>query len=160
MTTSRWAAGGGPARRRIARGAAAALSVAAAAGALAYLRDPPWLLHYTSGLRSWEVAADGTRLRSSGPHASLFVPADAREVRLRLRTTFEGPDDPPIAISIDLDDVSAERVVLAGPEWREVLIRLPRAGTRRVRRLDLRADRTRDGNRAFQLGEVTLGPVR
>ncbi len=147
-------------RRWIARGAALALSVAALAGALAYLRDPPWLLHYTSGLRGWEIAADGTRVRSAGPHASLFVPADAREVRLRLRTTFEPPEDGPIVISIALDDVPAERVVLSGPGWREAAIRLPPAGTRRVRRLDLRADRARDGNRAFQLGEVTLDPAR
>ncbi|MEO8521931.1 MAG: hypothetical protein ABI603_11235, partial [Acidobacteriota bacterium] len=100
------------------------------------------------------------RVRWAGGHASFFVPSDAQAVQLRLRTTFDSPGDWPITVSVALDDVPAERVVLSDPAWREVVIRLPPGATRRVRRLDLRADRARDGNRAFELAEVTLNPRR
>ncbi len=136
------------------------LVLVACIGLLGYLRDPAWLRDYSSGLRGWETAADGALVRWAGAHASFFVPSDAQAVRLRLRTTFDSPGDWPITVSVALDDVPAERVVLSDPAWREVVIRLPPRATRRVRRLDLRADRARDGNRAFELAEVTLNPRR
>ncbi len=52
------------------------LVLAGIAGALAYLRDPPWLDHMESGFRRWETAADGTRYRWTAGHASFFVPAE------------------------------------------------------------------------------------
>lgn len=136
------------------------LILAACIGLLGYLRDPPWLLDYSSGLRGWETAADGARVRWAGAHASFFVPSDAKAVQLRLRTAFDRPGDWPMTVSVALDDVPAERVALSDSTWRTVTIRLPPGTTRRVRRLDLRADRARDGNRAFALGEVTLDPPR
>lgn len=137
-----------------------ALVLVACVGLLGYLRNPPWLRDYSSGLRAWETAADGARVRWAGAHASFFVPSDAQAVQLRLRTTFDSPGDWPITVSVALDDVPAERVVLSDPAWREVVIRMPAGATRRFRRLDLRADRVRDGNRAFELAEVTLNPRR
>lgn len=136
------------------------LVLLACIGLLGYLRDPAWLRDYSSGLRGWETAADGARVRWAGAHASFFVPSDAQAVQLRLRTTFDRTGDWPITVAVALDDVPAERVVLSDPAWRTVMIRLPPGTTRRVRRLDLRADRARDGNRAFELGEITLDPPR
>lgn len=127
------------------------LAVAAVAAALAYLRDPPWLLAYSSGFTAWEVAEDGARVRWAGAHASFFVPSDSRDLRLRLRTTFDRPDDWPVTVSVTLDDVPVDRLVLSDGAWRESTIRLPPRGSRRVRRVDIRSDRTRPDHRALQL---------
>jgi hypothetical protein len=135
---------------------ASVLALLAVAGVLAYLRDPPWLLTMSSGMRDWETGPDGTRFRWAAPHASFFVRADAREMRLRLRTTFDRPDEWPIAVSISIDDEPVDRLLLSDPSWRESVVRLPARGGRRVRRVDVRADRAREDNRAVQLGEVVL----
>ena len=130
---------------------ASAVALLVLTGVLAYLRDPPWLLTMSSGLRDWETASDGTRFRWAATHASFFVRADARDMRLRLRTTFVRPDEWPIAVSISIDDEPVDRVVLADPSWQESVVRLPARGSRRVRRVDVRADRAREDNRAVQL---------
>ena len=129
-----------------------ALSLAGAA--LAYLRDPPWLLATTSGLGGWETGRDSTRYRWTNGHASFFVPADWTAIELPLRATFESPADWPIAATVTIDDRPADRVVLSDDSWRHLLIRLPPRPTRRVRRIDIRLDRTRDGNLGVQLGEI------
>jgi hypothetical protein len=74
-------------------------------------------------------------------------------MRLPLRTTFDRPDEWPIAVSITLDDEPADRVVLADAAWNERVIRLPPPGSRRVRRVDIRSDRARDDNHAVRWGE-------
>ena len=51
------------------------------AAALAYLRDPPWLIDQASGLRGWEQPIGEPRYRWSGGHASFFVPRGCRHVR-------------------------------------------------------------------------------
>jgi hypothetical protein len=112
----------------IRRSLALLVTLALAGAALAYLRDPPWLLATASGLRGWGTDRDGTRYRWTGGHASFFVPA--------------------------IDDRPADRVVLADDSWRRLVVRLPPQGTRRVRRIDILLDRTRDGNRGVQLGEI------
>jgi len=121
---------------------------------LAYLHDPPWLLSTTSGMRSWERDASGARMRWMGGHASFFVPADARSIEIPVRTTFERPDDWPIAVSVSIDDRPANRIVLTDAAWRRVVLIMPSRSSRRVRRIDLRMDRTRDDNRAAAVGEV------
>lgn len=136
---------------RMRRGLVVLTLTAAAVVTVAYLRDPPWLLQYSSGLREWETAGDGSRVRRAGAHASFFVPSGARDLRLRVRTTFEGPTDWPMTVSVTLDDVPVDRLVLSDGAWRESVIRLPPRGSRRVRRVDIRSDRTRDDNRAIQL---------
>ena len=141
------------------RFALAILACLAVAAVLTYLRDPPWLATLSSGFRNWETAADGTAFRWAGAHASLFVPSNARSLRIPLRTTFDQPGDWPITVSITIDDEPVDRLVLTDPGWRESRIRLPPPGSRRVRRVDLRTDRTRDDNRAVQVGRITLGQV-
>jgi hypothetical protein len=136
------------------------LAAFALAGALAYLRDPPWLLGMTSGLRGWETARDGQRVRWAGAHASFFVPSNAESVRIPLRTTFDRVGEWPIAVAISVDDRPAGRLILSDTAWRESVIRLPPPGSRRVRRIDIRADRARDDNHAVQLGEITIGAAR
>jgi hypothetical protein len=126
---------------------------------LGYLRDPVWLANQSSGLRNWETAADGTEFQWAGAHASMFVAANARDVRIPLRTTFDRTGDWPITVSITIDDEPVDRVVLSDPGWRESRIRLPAPGHRRVLRVDIRSDRTRDDNRAVQVGRVRLGKV-
>jgi hypothetical protein len=121
---------------------------------LGYLRDPPWLTGMTSGLRNWERSNDGTLFRWAGAHASFFVPSGAHAIDIPLRTTFDDPADQPIVITVTLDDRPVDRVVLQDAAWRHSLIRLPKPGNRRVRRVDIRADRTRDDNHAVQVGEI------
>jgi hypothetical protein len=138
----------------IRRSLALLVTLALAGAALAYLRDPPWLLATASGLRGWGTDRDGTRYRWTGGHASFFVPADWTTIELPLRATFESPADWPIAATVTIDDRPADRVVLADDSWRRLVVRLPPQGTRRVRRIDILLDRTRDGNRGVQLGEI------
>lgn len=135
---------------------AALLLAGALAAALWYLRDPPWLPGMTSGIGRWETAADGTRFRWMGGHASLFVPSGARTAEIPLRTTFDGPGDWPVVVSIALDDRPVERVILADGAWRYAVVRLPPPGGRRVRRIDIRVDRTRDDDRGAAIGEIRI----
>jgi hypothetical protein len=130
-----------------------AAAVIAAAG---YLRDPPWLLSMTSGLRSWESDRDGRKFRWMGGHASLFVPSVARAVEIPLHTTFDSPADWPVTVDLAIDDRPGDRLVLSDREWHTILLRLPPAGSRRVRRIDIRVDRTRGDNRGAAVGELTI----
>ena len=128
---------------------------AAVLASLAYLRDPPWLLSVTSGMRPWETDADGRRFRWMGGHASLFVPSDARVVTIPLRTTFAAGDTA-VTATISIDDRPVDRIVLDDPQWHPSSVRLPSRSTRRVRRIDIRVDRTRDDNRGAAVGEVAI----
>ena len=128
----------------------------AVVGAAAYLRDPPWLISVSSGMRGWEIDATGARVRWTGGHASFFVPADARTIELPLRTTFDRPDDWPITVSVAIDDRPADRLVLDDGRWHRAVLIMPPRGSRRVRRIDIRTDRTRDDNRGAALGEVVI----
>ena len=136
------------------RAFAAAAAVAAIAAVLAYLRDPPWLASVESGLRGWESAADGTRFRWTDGHASFFVPAAAAEIAIPLRATFDAPGDPPILVTIAIDDRPADELVLRDSQWTTRRLRLPPPGSRSLRRIDIRADRVRPGNRGVQVGTV------
>ena len=131
------------------------LAAALAAG-LWYLRDPPWLLETTSGIGRWETAADGTRFRWMGAHASLFIPAGAHAAEIPLRTTFDRPGEWPVTVSVSIDDRPADRFVLSDPGWRYVVVRLPPPARRRVRRIDIRVDRTREDNRGAAIGEIRM----
>jgi hypothetical protein len=130
--------------------------VAAAAALLGYLRDPPWLLSTTSGLRGWETDPGGTRFRWMGGHASVFVPSSARAVELPVRTTFDSPGDWPITVTVAIDDRMSDRIVLSDAEWHSMVLRLPPARGRKVRRLDIRLDRTRDDNYGAAIGELRI----
>ena len=130
--------------------------VASVAGALAYLRDPPWLDRMESGFRRWETATDGTRYRWTAGHASFFVPATATAIVIPTRTTFDDPGQPPILVSIAIDDRPADEFVLRDDGWRTHELLLPPPGRRRLRRIDVRVDRLRQGLRGVQVGEVRV----
>jgi hypothetical protein len=130
-----------------------ALLIASACGGLWYLRDPAWLLTQTTGLRSWERAADGTRFRWSGGHASFFVPSDERIVRIPVATTFDDRGSEPMVVTFTIDGSRAGRVLLTDGAWQEVTLSMPPRESRRVRRVDVRTSVTREGNHGVQLGE-------
>lgn len=140
-------------RRRLILATVGALALVAA---LAYLRDPPWILSMTSGMREWETAADGTRYRWTGGHASFFVPSDAGSVEIPVRTTFDAAKAWPVVVTVTLDDRPADRIVLTDAAWRRSLIRLPPPRGRRARRIDLRVDRMRDDNHGVAIGELRI----
>ena len=122
---------------------------------LGYLRDPSWLLSTTSGMRAWETDVDGSRVRWMGGHASLFVPASARAVEIPMRTTFDSGDWP-VTVTVAVDDRMTGRIVLSDDEWHSMLVQLPTGGRRRVRRVDIRLDRTRDDNHGAAIGELRI----
>ena len=127
---------------------------AAVVAALAYLRDPPWLLNLTSGLSPWETDAEGIRYRWTRGRASFFVPADAGEIALRLRSIKDTPADWPITATIAIDGRPADRIRIDDEQWQTVRFRLPPRGTRAVRRIDISLDRLRAGQRGLQLALV------
>ena len=125
------------------------------AALVAYLRDPPWLANVTSGLSDPEQDPSG-EYRWTGGRASFFVPSDARSIRLSLRAMKDTPTDWPINVTITLDDRTVELVRLADETWHDLRLRLPPAGSRRVRRVDLKLDRLRSGRRGVQLRGPTV----
>jgi len=124
--------------------------------ALWYLRDPAWVAGQTTGMWDWERAADGTRYRWANSNASFFVPSDASEARVRLSTTFDEHGSEPMVVSVSVDDVRCARVLLTAPEWHEIVIPLPPRGSRRERRIDVRANRARDELHAVRISDVQL----
>jgi hypothetical protein len=142
-------------RRRVSIGVAALLVLAA----LAYLRDPPWLISQTTGLRNWEQRGGEPPYRWSGGHASFFVRSDAGAVEIPVSTTFDAQDARPMMVTVSVDDTVAARVVLTDAGWKRIAVALPPAGSRRVRRIDVKTSVTRDGNHGVRLGEVVV-PAR
>ncbi len=135
-------------RRRI---VSVALIAAALLGGLAYLRDPPWLLHVTSGLSKPERDESGVQFRWTRGHASFFVPADASAVVLTIRSLNDSPGDRPITVTITVDDRPVQIVSFQDESWRDVTFQLPPPGSRRSRRIDLKLDRLRSHHRGVQL---------
>lgn len=129
------------------------LFIAVLVAALAYLREPSWLAGVDSGFRSWETGADGRRYRWTNGHASFFVPASAVNIEIPIRTTF-GPGDPAVLVAISIDDRPADRFILRDDQWLARKIRMPQPGSRRLRRIDIKVDRLRPGNRGLQISEV------
>ena len=141
------------------RRASLAVFVVGVAGALWYLRDPPWLAEQTTGLRGWQRGPDGTAYRWSGAHASFFVPSEAKQVRIPLATIFDPRQpqgDEPMLVTLTIDDQRAGRALLASPRPETVTIDVPPRGSRRVRRVDVRTNRTREGNYGVMIGPVSM----
>ncbi len=136
------------------RWAVVLVSLMTVGATLAYLRDPPWLARMTSGMRPWATAADGTRYRWAGSHASFFVPSTATLVRIPMRATFDAAGDWPITATISIDDRAADRLTMHDDRWRTIELRLPPGGSRKHRRIDISLDRTRHDNHGVQLGEI------
>jgi hypothetical protein len=139
------------------RRALAALAIAAMAAAIAYLRDPPWLVHMESGFRGRQTGPDGIRYRWTDGHASFFVPVAATSLTIPIRAAFEQPGDPPVLVSLAIDDRPADAFVLKDDRWVARRLRMPPPGSRKHRRIDVRVDRLRGGNRGVQIGEVEQG---
>jgi hypothetical protein len=133
-----------------------AVVLLAIAGGILYLRDPPWLIAYTTGLRAWERTQDGTAFRWSAAHSSFFVPADAGMVLLPVSTTFDAGADQPMLVTVAIDDVRVSRVLLEDAEWKHLTFTLPNPGSRRIRRIDVRASVPRGGYRRFRIGELKV----
>lgn len=125
-------------------------------GALWYLRDPAWLADQTTGLRGWQRAADGTRYRWSGRHASFFVTSDATRIMVPVATTFGTPADRPMVVTLSIDNERGARVLLTNASWMPVALAMPPRGSRRVRRIDVRTNVTREGNYGVMIGEVMV----
>ena len=135
--------------------------VALVAGALAYLRDPPWLERLTFGMREWREE-DGVRFRWTWGHATWFVRSDAREMTLLLRSVFPSDSDRPVTVTVSADDRPITIVTLDDPSrWTRAVVLLPRRATgRRVRRIDLRVSRTvGEGNYGVQLNYLGSGSL-
>jgi hypothetical protein len=132
------------------------VTVMALALLLGWLRDPSWLSGMTSGLGPWTRDDAGVAGRWTGGRASFFIPADARVVRIPIRTVFHDPSDWAVVVSIGIDGRPADRLELDSAEWRTVEIQLPPRGSRRYRRIDVHVDRLRTGERGVFLGEVEL----
>jgi hypothetical protein len=139
--------------RRIVVSIAAALAVVAA---LAYLRDPPWLISQASGLHEWLHPPGQPRYRWSGGHASFFVRADIGTFDIPVSTTFDLPEDAPMMVTVSVDGNTAARVVLTDASWQRVRVALPPQGSRRVRRIDVRTNVTRDNNRGVRVAEIAI----
>lgn len=143
------------------RATIAAAALTALVALLAYLRDPPWLIHVSSGFRAWRVDGAGLRYRTMTGHGSFFIPADATAVTLAVSAPFDSPSDWPITATFFVDDKPADRLVLDDDGWHTLTIRLGQPATRRVRRIDIRTDRTRSGNRGLLVSEPQLtAPTR
>lgn len=134
------------------------VAIALVGASLWYLRDPAWLISYSSGLHPREVAEDGRSFRWTKGHASFFVPADAHRIMLPLRSLKESDADWAITAMVTIDDRVADRLTFRDQEWHELSLRLPPRGNRRVRRIDIKLDRVRSRLRGVQLGEVQIQP--
>jgi hypothetical protein len=135
-----------------------AVACAVAVGALAYLQDPPWLIDQTSGLRAWERPAGQPAFRWSGGHASFFVRADVGVFDMPDSTTFHDRDGRPMMVTVSVDDELVARVVLTDGSWTRVHVVLPPPGRRRVRRIDVRTNVTREGNHGVRIGALEFAP--
>ena len=133
-----------------------AVVVLGLAAGIWYLRDPPWLISYTTGLRAWQRAEDGTAFRWSTSHASFFVPADAGALLIPVSTTFGAAGDKPMVVTVTIDDDRAARVLLEDAQWKQVTVPLPKPGRRRVRRVDIRTSVTRDDYVGVRVGELKV----
>ncbi len=127
-----------------------------AIAALAYLRDPEWLIRVESGFRGWETGSDGRRYRWTDGHASFFVRSDGSAIDIPIRTSVAASSNIPVTVTLTIDDRLADRLVLTDDGWHRVEVQVPPRGARRVRRIDIRVDRTKDGNRGVQIGEVQV----
>ncbi|MEO7788953.1 MAG: hypothetical protein ABIX28_05190 [Vicinamibacterales bacterium] len=123
--------------------------------ALAYLRDPAWLINLDTGFRPWEQTSDGTRYRWTGGRASFFIPSTATSIDLPVRTTF-APGEWPVTVTITVDDQPAVTAELRDEGWHRLTFNLAGRTSRRVRRIDIHVDRTRAGNRGVAVGELQL----
>jgi hypothetical protein len=131
-------------------------------GALAWLRDPPWLLRVSSGFGSWQEDESGRRCRwTTRSHASFYVPSDAGQVTLPLRLGIARPDGGPVEASVAIDGRVFATVVLDDPlRWVPVTFTLPaRPPAHRAVRIEIFVARLlRRQGLGIQVGEPAIRP--
>ena len=59
-------------------------------------------------------------------------------------------------VSVTVDDRPAGAILLRDPEWVTIHVPLPPPGARRVRRIDVRTNITREDNHGVKIGEVQV----
>jgi hypothetical protein len=94
------------------------------------------LEHFGIGVSPrWETADDGSRYRWAGTRSSVFVPAQARAFKVRLRAPGAGDS---VQVELRLDGRTADRIRVDADSWTTVTELLPEAKARvRFIRLDL-----------------------
>ena len=130
-----------------------AATMAILIGAVYWLRDPAWLATVESGFGQWQVDAEQTKYRWTAGRASFFVPSSTSEIRIPVRPGRE-TDGWPIVVTMSVDDRVVDRLSLTSNVWHLSRVRLPPPGSRHVRRIDIHVDRTIDGSRGVQIGEI------
>ena len=127
--------------------------------ALAYLRDPPWLLHMETGFEGWTHLTGERPFRWMAGRASFFVPSDYRWIDIPLRAMFVGKNRAPYVVRVTVNDRMAGGAVLEDEQWTTIRVPLqvPASWSRRVVRIDLHANRAWTQRRiSVQVGEVLL----
>jgi hypothetical protein len=107
------------------------------------------------GGAGWQLDAEQTKYRWTAGRASFFVPASASEVRIPIRTGRD-TDGWSVVVTISIDDRVADRVSLTTNTWHMSQVHLPAPGSRHLRRIDIHVDRTLDGSRGAQVGEIVI----
>jgi hypothetical protein len=115
------------------------LAAIAAIAALAYLYDPPWADHATSGMEAWSENPPGTFFRWTAGRASFFIPGSARALLLPMQSPIFGRT---VTVEVRVDDRFLATIRLTHPGvWVRQELPLGRQRTRRrYRRVDLRVD--------------------
>lgn len=124
-------------------------------GALAYLYDPPWLVHQTVGLRPPQTDGDGIRFQWTGKHAAFYLPSGAETVQIPVATTFDDRDRDPMIVTFWIDDARAARVLLSDAAWHDVQLTIPPRRWRRLVRIDVRTSVVRPDNHGVEIGEIS-----
>jgi O-antigen ligase len=94
------------------------------------------------GFYPWETAPDGTRFRWTGRYASVFVPAEAREVWIPVRIPEGTRAISPIAVEVMSAGIGRGRTIV-NDTWTEVYSALGDVpAPSGYKRIDIRIDRT------------------
>jgi hypothetical protein len=109
--------------------------------------------HVGFGLSRWQTDPSGIRYRSSTGHSTVFVPANARVVRIPLHIVGTTS---PLHVRLRLDGRPADTVVVPPDRWFDLRFSLNETtATPRFRRLDLEVlDPNPDRNDILMIGKV------
>lgn len=120
------------------------VALIAVAGALVYLRNPPWIEDVTSGMKPWDRDESGVLYRWTEGHASFYIPSNVETMTLPLRSAVPGPDGAPVRVELRQDGAILGSVELIVPgAWTKHTFTLRPSKTRRpFQRIDLRVSRT------------------
>ena len=120
------------------------VALIAAIGALAYLRNPPWIEDVTSGMKPWDHDESGILYRWTEGHASFYIPSNVQTMTVPLRSAVASEDHSPVKVEFRQDGALLGIVQLPTPAaWVSSTLTLRPSKTRRpFQRIDLRVSRT------------------